>query len=145
MLAILIAVGMYLAYFRSLLTSMEHALARVQGRRRARLGRDVFTYLHFPVIAGIIFAALGLEQGMRHLGAGHLGALGGWTLGGGTAVFLAGTAMLALRSEHAWLKPRLAASALLIAGSAPLALAPPLIAIGAVAAVVLLVAAVEIE
>src|SRR5579875_19498 len=137
MLAILIAVGMYLAYFRSLLTSMEHALARVQGRRRARLGRDVFTYLHFPVIAGIIFAALGIEQAMRHLDGGRVGALGAWTLGGGVAVFLAGTAALALRCEGVWLRPRLVAGALLVAASAPLALLAPLPAVGVVAAIVL--------
>lgn len=100
-LSILVAVGMYLAYFHTLLTRMERALARLQGRQRARLGRDIFTYLHFPVIAGIIFAALGVEQAMRHLlHGGRLGALGGWTLGGGVAVFLAGTAALALRSER---------------------------------------------
>lgn len=142
-LAILVAVGMYLAYFRSLVTHMERALARLRGRDRARLGRDVFTYLHFPVIAGIIFAALGIEEAMRHLDRGRLGALGGWTLGGGVAVFLAGTAALAVRSEQVWPRPRLLAAALLVALCAPLALLPPLPALGVVAAIVLASAAVE--
>ncbi|HLI60927.1 MAG TPA: low temperature requirement protein A [Solirubrobacteraceae bacterium] len=143
LLAILIAVGIYLAYFGRLLTAMEDALARAQGRERARLGRDVFTYLHFPVIVGIIFAALGIEQAMSHLDGGRLGALGGWTLGGGVAVVLAGSAALALRSAGVRLRPRLFAAGLLVALCAPLALLPPLPAVGVVALVVLGSAAAE--
>ena len=142
-LSILVAVGLWFAYFRRLAAGLEDALAAVEGRLRGRLGRDVFTYLHFPIIVGIIVTATGVETATAHLDDDHLGALGGWSLGGGAALFLAGTVAAARRATGARLRARLVAIALLLVASPLLAVARPLPGIGVVAAVLLALAAVE--
>ncbi|MBY8872739.1 low temperature requirement protein A [Micromonospora sp. PLK6-60] len=51
------------AYFDTLSTGLEQALHRARDPgRRLRLARDAYTYLHLPMIAGIIFFALGLKD-----------------------------------------------------------------------------------
>lgn len=70
---------------------MEESLAAVRGRQRADLASDLSTFIRFPIIAGIIVSALEIELAMAHLDADHLGALGGWALGAGIGLFLAGT------------------------------------------------------
>ncbi len=142
-LSVLIAVGLWSTYFDRLLDGLEGSLDAVQGRSRARLGRDLFTYLHFPIILGIIVTATGVETAMAHLDEDHLGALAGWTLGAGVALFLAGTVAAAVRARLDRPTPRIVAIVLLLAGSPLLALAPPLLAVGAVAVLVLALTAVE--
>ncbi|MEP6760083.1 MAG: low temperature requirement protein A [Sporichthyaceae bacterium] len=57
-----IAVAMWWAYFDVVAPVAERVLHRAQGAERARLGRDSYTYLHFPMLAGIVFLALGLKK-----------------------------------------------------------------------------------
>jgi low temperature requirement protein LtrA len=40
--------------------------AATEGRERNSLARDSYSYLHFPMVAGIVLAALGLEQTLAH-------------------------------------------------------------------------------
>ncbi|MFY1681383.1 low temperature requirement protein A [Micromonospora sp. WMMD730] len=60
---IAVASVLWWAYFDTLALALEQAL---HGSRdpvgRARLARDVYTYLHLPIIAGVIFFALGLKD-----------------------------------------------------------------------------------
>ncbi len=122
-LSILVAVGFWFAYFHRLQGRLEHRLAELRGKERAKDAREVFTYLHFPIIAGIVLTALGIELAMIHLDADHLGTLGGWALAGGHALFLAGASAAAWRSTGERRIPRL------IAAGAYLALAPVLAAL----------------
>jgi low temperature requirement protein LtrA len=46
----------------------ERALRRAQGEQRARLARDAYSYLHLPMVAGIILAALGMERVLEYVG-----------------------------------------------------------------------------
>jgi low temperature requirement protein LtrA len=54
-----------------------------------RLGRSAYTYLHLPMVAGIIVAAVGDELTIAHPG-GHTSAATAAALLGGPALFLAG-------------------------------------------------------
>ena len=38
------------------------------GADRIRLARDSYTYLHFPMVAGIIYLALGLKKVTEYVG-----------------------------------------------------------------------------
>jgi low temperature requirement protein LtrA len=142
-LSILIAVGLYAAYFTRLPARLEQALEHAQGTARAKLAQDVYSYFHFPVIAGIIVTALGIETAMEHLGGGHLGATGGWALGGGVALFLAGAVASQVRAGGTWPVPRVAAIVALAGVSPLLAAAPALAAIAIVAAAILVLAVIE--
>lgn len=142
-LSLMVSLGLWFAYFRRVTHTLEHALEHAQGRPRALLGQDVFTYFHFPIIAGIMFTALGVEQAMAHLDEDHLGTLGGWALGGGIALFLAGTVAAMARSSGDWMPVRIGFIVVLLALSPLLAAALPLVSVGIVAAVVLILAGVD--
>jgi low temperature requirement protein LtrA len=73
------------AHFVALVGRLEHGLGALEGAERARAARDLFTYLHLPIVGGIILAALGIEQALAHLESGRVGTLGSWALGGGLA------------------------------------------------------------
>lgn len=56
------------AYFDSLAVGMEHALYRTQDPdARRRLARYAYTYLHLPLVAGIILFALALKRLLHDL------------------------------------------------------------------------------
>lgn len=111
-------------------------------QERARVGRDLFTYLHFPIVFGVILAALGIEQAMAHLEDAHLGATGAFALGSGLALFLIGTYAAAWRAVDDHLHLRLGAAVLLLvlAAGGPL---HPLVALALAAAVLLALDRVE--
>ncbi|MEU6075188.1 low temperature requirement protein A [Micromonospora sp. NPDC047074] len=61
-LGIAVVASLWWAYFDTLALAMEQALHRTRDPdARARLARDVYTYLHLPLIAGVILFALGLK------------------------------------------------------------------------------------
>jgi low temperature requirement protein LtrA len=41
-------------------------LLRRRGVERARLARDAYSYLHLPLVAGVVFFAFGLETTLHH-------------------------------------------------------------------------------
>jgi low temperature requirement protein LtrA len=133
-LSLMVAIGLYTAYFRRLPDLFEETLSSVHGAERARVGTDVFTYLHFLLIAGVIVTALGVEQAMGHLDAEHLGSLGGWALGVGVALFLTGTILAVVRCSGRWPVARVVIALLLVACSPFLAHVPPLLAAAVTAA-----------
>lgn len=142
-LAILIAVGLYLAYFDRVTGELKDALEETRDRDRARLAEDAFTYLHFPIIAGIILAALGVDLAMSHLGEPAVGTTAGWALAGGIAVFLAGTTGAAVRCGTAWPIPRLVAIAVFLGLAPALTMASSLVAVAIVAATTLALTVIE--
>ncbi len=136
-LAILIAVALWWHYFHRRLEQLEDALSARRGLERTRLATEVFTYLHFPLIAGIILAALGIERAIGRISEHHLGALGGWALSAGIGcALLASTLAVARTGTFA---PVQFVGPIVVIASAPvLSLLPPL---WALAVVVLLLAA----
>jgi low temperature requirement protein LtrA len=142
-LSILIALGLYFAYFGRLLGDLDEVLEKAQGRERARLAEDVFTYFHFPIIAGVILSALGVDLSMARLGEQHVGVTAGWGLGGGVALFLAATVAATVRAGMAWPVPRLITIVVLVGIAPLLSTLPALAAVGVTAAVVLGLALVE--
>ncbi|WES64402.1 low temperature requirement protein A [Microbacter sp. GSS18] len=143
-LSMLIAVGYWFAYFHRLQGRLEHELERLERKERAKMGREVFTYLHFPIIIGIVLTALGIELAMGHLDEPHLGVLGGWALGCGAAVFLAATAATALRSHGDWRTARLVAAGVFVLISPVLVVVAPLFALGMVSVGLMILAIVEV-
>jgi low temperature requirement protein LtrA len=53
--------ALWWAYFDVFAVLAAHQLSEAKGTTRARLARDCFSYLHMPMIAGIVLFALGLE------------------------------------------------------------------------------------
>jgi low temperature requirement protein LtrA len=84
------------------------------GRQRNALARDSYSYLHFPMVAGIILVAFGLEQTLAHV-HDHLETVPAVALLGGTALYLLAHVALRLRTAHSVNRQRLALAVLLVA------------------------------
>ena len=70
-----------------------------EGRVRNALARDSYSYLHYPMVAGIVLVALGMEAALHHV-ADHLDAERAFALLGGIALYLLAHVALRLRNAH---------------------------------------------
>ncbi|MFJ8685776.1 low temperature requirement protein A [Micromonospora wenchangensis] len=73
------------------------ALGAYEGDRRVRAARDAYTYLHLPMVAGIVLVAYGLHQTLAASQDRHGALLGHYTLFLGVALYLLGNQMFWLR------------------------------------------------
>jgi low temperature requirement protein LtrA len=100
-LAILISITLWWTYFDVVAMVAERTLTTLRGDDRTRLARDTFTYLHMPVVVGILYLALGTKVVLTQAAAateGEHAAFSGpalFALYGGAALYL--TAMSAIR------------------------------------------------
>jgi low temperature requirement protein LtrA len=67
-LGLTVAGTVWWAYFDMVSIVAERALRRAEGEERARLARDAYSYLHLPMIAGIVLLALGLKKVLEYVG-----------------------------------------------------------------------------
>jgi low temperature requirement protein LtrA len=127
-LGVAVAIGLWWLYFDMVSLAAEHRLAEAQGQARAKLAVEAYTYGHFPLIAGIVLAALGVEGVVAHAGEGKpLGAFYALPLFGGVAVYLAGQLLFKRRVHGALSLPRLVATGMLLAGLPAAVALPPLV------------------
>jgi low temperature requirement protein LtrA len=67
-LGLTLAGCLWWAYFDVVSLIAERALRRTEGEERARLARDAYSYLHLPMIAGIVLLAVGLKKVQAYVG-----------------------------------------------------------------------------
>jgi low temperature requirement protein LtrA len=104
------------------------------GGERNRVARDSFSYLHLPLIAGIILIALGVETTLAHTGE-ELETVAASALLGGGAIYLLAHVAFRWRNVHRFSGQRLLAAAACVA-LVPVAVeVPALAAMGMLAAV----------
>jgi low temperature requirement protein LtrA len=140
-LAVGLSVLLWWLYFDMAAIAAEHALARLRGSARAALAIDGYTYLHFPILAGVVISALGVEEAMHHVeDTEPFGLFGAAALFGGTALYLAGHGAFWRRSAGYWKVWRMGGATLLVAlvpvGAAVSALAALVGVVGLTAAIV---------
>ncbi|OAN42036.1 low temperature requirement protein A [Mycolicibacterium iranicum] len=121
-LGILITGTMWWTYF-GLTTGAEERLRLTPASERPQLARDAYSYLHLPLVAGIVFFALGARVSVEHIDE-PLAPLAALALTGGVALFYAGEVAYRWRDHRQLTVDRLvtAAAALLVfplATSAP--------------------------
>nr|WP_241826492.1 low temperature requirement protein A [Micromonospora sp. TSRI0369] len=111
LLGITVVAALWWAYFDTLAFAMEQVLHQARDRAtRLRLARTAYTFLHLPIVAGIILYALGLKDLLAEAADPHtpawglpLGDFWGAILFGGVALHLLGVAgcwWVALREIH---------------------------------------------
>ena len=110
-LGVALAAGLWWAYFDLVMLAAERRLTRAKGEERARLARDSYSYLHLPMVAGIIFVALGVKQTLAHVGD-PLGIIPAAALCGGVALYLLGHNAFRLRDVGSASVPRLVVTVL---------------------------------
>jgi low temperature requirement protein LtrA len=122
-------------------------VAEISGRRLRSaddpgvLARDAYTYLHIPIVAGIIVTAVGDEIVIAHPGT-SLRASELVALAAGPALYLVGHLLFRVRMAHSP-SPMRSGAAVAVCACAPLGLVAPALAVAAVIAgvLVLLIAA----
>jgi len=120
------AVCLWWLYFDAVAPAAQSRLVEVRGGAQVSLAVDAYTYGHFPLVAGIVLVALGVEGVVAHAGESRpLGAFYALSLFGGAALYLVGHLLFERLMHHAWNRPRLVtAGALVAAGPAAAILAP---------------------
>jgi low temperature requirement protein LtrA len=79
-----------------------------------RVARDSYSYLHLPLIAGIVLIALGIKKTLLHVDE-PLHAAPAAALGGGVALYLIGHVLFRLRNVRTWNKQRVVVAVVCLA------------------------------
>ena len=86
LLGVAVTAALWWAYFDIFPIGPRRALSSVQGAARVRLARDYYSYLHLPMIAGIVLFALGLKKTLEHFDT-HLDPVAAVALCGGLGLY----------------------------------------------------------
>jgi low temperature requirement protein LtrA len=99
-LGIAVAAAVWWLYFDVIAMLAERSLAAMpSGRRRNELARDSYSYLHFPMIAGIVLGALGFKKTLADVGD-ELSTVVAFALLGGMAAYLLSHVARRFRHVH---------------------------------------------
>ena len=114
-LGTVVAATMWWLYFDVVALVAERRLSNAApGREQNEIARDSYSFLHFPMVAGIVLVALGLKKTLEHVGD-PLELVPAVALLGGTSVYLLAHVAFRWRNLHTLNKQRLACAALLVA------------------------------
>ena len=133
-LGIVVAAALWWSYFDWTAYVSKARLAEATGVERATLARDLYSYLHLPMVAGIVLFALGMKETLAHLDE-PLGSIPALGLSGGLALYLLAHVALRLRIGGGLGHGRPAASILLLGLLPVVGRVPALTALGMVATV----------
>jgi low temperature requirement protein LtrA len=138
-----VAAALWWLYFDVVAIAAERRLSRAApGRERNELARDSYSYLHFPMIAGIVLVALGFKKTLAHV-EDPLELVPAAALLGGTSVYLLGHVAFRWRNMHTLNRHRLIC-AVLLAALIPLGVElPSLATLGLLAAVLIVLVSFE--
>ena len=134
LLGIAVAAALWWVYFDVVATVAERKLREAELVERARMARDSFTYMHLPMVAGIVVFAFGVKVTLAHVHA-HLASLPAVALTGGVALYLVALSLLKRRNIGSLNYPRLVAAASLAILAPAATQLPALASLSLVAAV----------
>jgi low temperature requirement protein LtrA len=128
LLGLAVSAALWWIYFDATVHYGEHSLAAEPEETRPKLARDAYTFLHFPMVAGVVLVALGLKKVLEYVGDTEhhrlddpLKGLGLYALFGGVVIYLLGHVGFKWRTMH-----KVGVSRLITAGLALIAV--PLLA-----------------
>ena len=142
-LGVAVAAALWWLYFDVVALVAERRLTNAaEGRERNEVARDSFSYLHFPMVAGIVLLALGLKKTLADVD-GSLTTVPALATLGGTAVYLLAHVAFRWRNVHRFSTQRLLCAGVLFA-LVPVAIEIPALAtLGVLAAALTLLIAYE--
>jgi low temperature requirement protein LtrA len=104
-LAVAVAAALWWTYFDIGVHVAERRLTTLEGAERARMARDSYTYLHLPMVAGIILFALGVKKTLEHVDE-PLATVPAVALCGGLALYFAGQIAFRVRNVRSFSRRR---------------------------------------
>ena len=135
-LGMVVAAALWWLYFDVVALVAERRLSSATpGREQNSMARDSYSYLHFPLVAGIVLVALGMKKTLGDVDH-HLKLVPAAALLGGTAAYLLAHVAFRLRNVHTLNRQRLACAVLVVA-LVPAAVRLPSLATLAILAAVL--------
>jgi low temperature requirement protein LtrA len=144
LLGLAVAGCLWWTYFDIASLVAERVLRKAQGEERARMARDSYSYLHLPMIAGIVLLALGLKQVLEYVGdvsdhrlSDPLALLPLAAMYGGVALYLLAHVAFRYRNVRSWNIQRIVVAVALLALIPAAARVPALAALGLLAAVLI--------
>jgi low temperature requirement protein LtrA len=134
LLGIVVVAALWWAYFDWVAIVAERRLAEASGAARATLARDLYSYLHLPMVAGIVLFSLGLKKTLPNV-EDPLATVPALALCGGVALYLLAHVAFRLRIGGGLGRGRPVAATVLVA-LLPVALVVPALAALALTAAV---------
>jgi low temperature requirement protein LtrA len=114
-LGMVVAAALWWVYFDVTAIVARRRLAKAApGREQNNIARDSYSYLHFPMIAGIALLAVGLKVTLVDVG-GELAIVPATALLGGVALYLLAHVAFRMRNVHTLSVRRLVCAAVLLA------------------------------
>ena len=133
-LGIVVIGALWWAYFDVLAILAERQLSELHGATRVELARDYYSYLHLPMIAGIVLFALGLKKTIEHVDE-PLATIPAVALCGGLSLYYFAHVLQRVRLVHlirrttpqipGWIGPGRLATAIAMLAVVPAALELP--------------------
>jgi low temperature requirement protein LtrA len=96
LLGMVVAAALWWSYFDWVIFISQARITEATGAERADLARDLFSYLHMPMVFGIVLFALGMKETLGHVDE-PLGLIPAIGLCGGLALYMAAHVALRLR------------------------------------------------
>ncbi|HET6448026.1 MAG TPA: low temperature requirement protein A [Conexibacter sp.] len=114
-LGIVVAAGLWWLYFDVVApVSTRRLIAAAEGAERNRMARDSFSFLHLPMVAGIVLVALGMKKVLGHV-EDPLHLVPTFALLGGAACYLLAHVAFRLRNVRTLNRRRLGLAIALLA------------------------------
>jgi low temperature requirement protein LtrA len=112
---IAVTAALWWLYFDVVALVAERRLVSASpGREQNELARDSYSYLHLPMVAGVVLLALGLKKTIADVGE-SLDVVIATALLGGTALYLLAHVAFRLRNIHTFNRHRFVTAVLLLA------------------------------
>jgi low temperature requirement protein LtrA len=110
-----VAAGLWWTYFDVVALVAARRLARAEaGRPQNAMARDLYSYLHLPMVVGIVLVALGMKKTLLHV-EDPLKAVPAFALLGGAAIYLLGHVAFRYRGGRTLSRRRLVLAIVLLA------------------------------
>ncbi|HYZ28926.1 MAG TPA: low temperature requirement protein A [Thermoleophilaceae bacterium] len=114
-LGAVVAAALWWLYFDVVAVVAARKLARLPaGRRQNAMARDSYSYLHMPMVAGIVLVALGMKKTLAHVDH-HLDIVPATAMFGGMALYLLAHVAFRYRNLRTLNRQRLLTAAILVA------------------------------
>ncbi|MDV7084711.1 low temperature requirement protein A [Rhodococcus sp. IEGM 248] len=132
------------SYFDVTSLAVEHAFEEATGARQIRIARNCYSFLHLPMVIGIVMLSLGLKKILSYVGDGNhhrlTDPLYGWpliALFGGAALYLLALVAFKAYATRSVTVPRIVTAVVLIALLPAVWHIPALATLGVLTAVLL--------
>ncbi|MEA2220568.1 MAG: hypothetical protein QOJ35_3194 [Solirubrobacteraceae bacterium] len=138
-----VAAALWWLYFDIVAIVAARRLARAEpGRERNEMARDSYSFIHFPMVAGIVLVALGMKKTLGHV-EDPLKLVPAFALFGGAAIYLWAHVAFRYRHVHTLNARRLGLGVLLVAFIPVAVEIPALASVGVLAAALAILIVVE--